>query len=446
MTPPSAGSGAAPRHLLHRLELEIVTGEETLARALLPRLSRLHSSQLAVVLERVCEELSPEDRVHRLDTLALDLGRLRPEALEEQLPQRLEDALREALAERLPASASPFAPPVLPAPSPPPAGPPPLPAAAAPGRPESDPPPAPPNGGDLKLLATFAATGALPWWAPRDQPSLIPDGLERLLRPAAAPGPAAAGGRPDNALQPLLQALLSRPGALDRLRRVATPEQRSLLEAAIAALAPPPAAAASAAGPPVSPALALPAPTRLPAPEAAPLPPSRPRAGFQEWPIDGAGLVLLWPFLDTLCQRLGLLREDRQFRSEAERQRAVALFGLLVDEGPELLEWRLTLAKVLCGLPPDHSWSLETPIQPEELEELRGVWAAALLHAEGRLGDDPEALRQGLLRRPGLLTALPGAWLLQVERREGDASLAQLPWSLEWLRLPWMARGLQVRW
>ena len=56
------------------------------------------------------------------------------------------------------------------------------------------------------------------------------------------------------------------------------------------------------------------------------------------------------------------------------------------------------------------------------------------------------ALRQEFLQRPGLLSARPGAWVLQVERRPGDEVLDGLPWGWSWIRLPWMDDLLQVVW
>ena len=438
---PGAGEAAAARHLIHRLELELHTSEKTLAEALLPRLSGLHHDRLQPLVERICDDVSPDGRRHRLQTLELDLGSLSLEQLDDQLAERLEQALRRALTERLPAAQ----------PDPP-------------GASATTQPPGPAPGDDAELIATYAATGQLPWWAPRDQPALIADALARCL-PASA--------------QPILQALASRPNALDRLRRSVHPHQRALLEAAIAALlqsqalgsahhdTPDPGAEAGApaAIPPVEPqvsaasepspahplqasaarplALALPAVQRL-TPSA--VTPRLQGAIDETWPIDGAGLVLLWPFLETLCRRLDLLGADRQFRGEPQRQRAIALFAWLVNETLDLREWHLTLAKVLCGVPPDHPWLLEASLQPAEVLELQGPLAAALAHAGGRLGDDAEVFRQSLLQRPGLLSRQPGGWLLQVERRDGDGVLADLPWSVQGLRLVWMAEGLQVSW
>jgi hypothetical protein len=162
--------------------------------------------------------------------------------------------------------------------------------------------------------------------------------------------------------------------------------------------------------------------------------------------IDGAGMVLLWPFLETLFSRLELITQERLFGDEAQRQRAMALLGFLVDGDGDPPEWRLTLAKLLCGALPQAPYGLEAPLSDAEQAEAEALLQAVLDHADGRLGDDGAALRQDFLQRPGLLSARPGAWVLQVERRSGDEVLDGLPWSWSWIRLPWMDDLLQVVW
>jgi len=592
-------SPAPPSHRLHRLELEITTGEEPLARSVMDRLSRLHHDALESLLERVFSELSPPGRWDRLESLELDLGTLQANDLEQQLPQRLEAALRRALASRLP--------PPLPQPLPPETSP------AAPG------PAADADGlqRQLELLAVFTATGSLPWWAPRHDRHLIaaaldsalalpPPELRALLRQLAAlPGADAAavqrllaaaspqqrprleaalqevavqgeavqaeaamkaaqeeelqvaqevvlqeepvaaknpeapiesptisdatpttpdttptptatpeapgepnpnppnpnalarlalyastgrwppgegpGPNPPQALEaaldtalalppPELRALLrplaALPGAdaaaVQRLLAAASPQQRPRLEAALQgvalqkALKPTETAASDpiATARPTTPA-APPPPLALQLPKATPLPAQQPPRQLShtksdvaddELVIDGAGMVLLWPFLETLFSRLELLTQERLFGDEAQRQRAMALLGFLVDGDGDPPEWRLTLAKLLCGALPQAPYGLEAPLSDAEQTEAEALLQALLGHADGRLGDDGAALRQEFLQRPGLLSARPGAWVLQVERRPGDEVLEGLPWSWSWIRLPWMDDLLQVVW
>ena len=513
MPPSPLGDPAPdPSHRLHRLELEISSGEEPLARSAMDRLSRLHHAALESLLERVFSELSPPGRWDRLERLELDLGTLQATNLEQQLPQRLEVALRRALAARLPPRQPPPLPPQLPQapadpnrPQPPTATVPPA-AATAPARPAGD---ADGLQRQLELLAVFTATGTLPWWAARHDRQLIAAALDTAL---ALPPPE---------LRALLRQLTGPPGepsaALQRLLAAASPLQRPQLEQALEAAlqAEAPDATPSTIAAPEAPAEPEPNPPSpsaldtalaLPPPELRALlrqltgPPGEPSAALQrllaaasplqrpqleqaleaalqgdavraaredelqtpradappapqpgaaddnELVIDGAGVVLLWPFLESLFSHLELINGDRVFAGEAQRRRAMALLGFLVDGDGDPPEWRLTLAKLLCGALPLAPYGLESPLSDGEQAEAEGLLQAVLGHAAGRLGDDGTSLRQEFLQRPGLLSARPGAWVLQVERRPVDLVLDGLPWSWSWIRLPWMDDLLQVVW
>jgi len=207
------------------------------------------------------------------------------------------------------------------------------------------------------------------------------------------------------------------------------------------------AAEASAVAPPPR----TPAKTPAPQPTAPVLQPTAPAplnrtAVDDELAVDGAGLVLLWPFFETLFSRLELLTEAGLFGGEVQRQRAMALLGFLVDGDPDPPEWRLTLAKLLCGALPDGPYGLETPLSDADQAEAENLLQAVLVHGQGLFGEQPADLRQQMLQRPGLLSTRPGAWVLQLEHRQGDELVAQLPWSCEWIRMGWMEHPLQVIW
>lgn len=159
-------------HRINLATLELRVDDRELARALIDRCSRLHETRIAPLLDRICGELSGPDRIDRIDRLELELGPLTVGDFEDDLIRKLEAALRRALGTALHARDS-----------------------AA----RSDAP--------LELLATFARTGNLPWWADLATTDPVATAGATLL--AAAPG----------ALLLLLRELADDPVALARLAR-----------------------------------------------------------------------------------------------------------------------------------------------------------------------------------------------------------------------------------
>jgi hypothetical protein len=288
---------------------------------------------------------------------------------------------------------------------------------------------------DLELLACFAALGVLPWWAPRQDARLIPATLARALR------------LPPQTLFPFLRQLAAGSTAFQRLFAASEPAQRPLLLQALGSHA----ADTPEPGPPQrEPQASLAARDSAHQgqdPDAAD--PARPAPPHKDdtLAVDGAGLALLWPFLPTLFERLGWLTPERLFIGPVPQQRALALLGYLVHGDPRPPEWRLPLAKLLCGLPLDAVFTLEDDLSAAELAEGDKLLQAALAHGDGLLGDDGDSLRATWLQRPGLLSWRPQAWLLVVERRDAiDGALERLPWTVSWLSLPWMVELVQVGW
>jgi hypothetical protein len=414
-------------------------------RALLQQLAG-PSGEPSVALQRLLATASPQQRP-RIEQ-ALQKAALQGETLEGEAAMKAaqEEAPEAELQAQLVAAKNPDAPDEPPTntdASPTTTAPP-----EAPGEPDPN-----PNPSALAHLAIYASTGR---WPPGEGlgPN-PPQALEAALDTALA--------LPSPELRALLQQLAGAPGAdsvaAQRLLAAASPQQRSRLEAALQAVELEVAlqgeaamnaaqvealdAALQKALKPTEPAASDPTATARPT---TPPPPPPPSDLDGELVIDGAGMVLLWPFLETLFSRLELLTQERLFGGEAQRQRAMALLGFLVDGDGDPPEWRLTLAKLLCGALPQAPYVLEAPLSDAEQAEAEALLQAVLDHADGRLGDDGAALRQGFLQRPGLLSARPGAWVLQVERRPGDEVLDGLPWSWSWIRLPWMDDLLQVVW
>ena len=162
--------------------------------------------------------------------------------------------------------------------------------------------------------------------------------------------------------------------------------------------------------------------------------------------VDNAGLVIVWPFVERLFVRTGLVGDDRAFAGGQARERAIVLLDALATGQLEPFEPRLPLAKLLCGLPLDDDFELDTPVEPELLAEGERMLLAAIDRAPSFGELSVEAFRSEFLQRQGALTTRDGAWLLQVERRVSDVVLDRLPWPWTWISLPWMLDPLRVAW
>ncbi|MBK7676134.1 MAG: hypothetical protein IPJ27_16055 [Candidatus Accumulibacter sp.] len=161
--------------------------------------------------------------------------------------------------------------------------------------------------------------------------------------------------------------------------------------------------------------------------------------------LDNAGLVILWPFLQSFFGRLGLLDEKR-FRDEAAAHRAAGLLQYVAtaDEAPP--EYLLPLNKVLCGIALDEVFDFGEPIGVEEVEECTDLLTAVIAQAPILRQMSIAGFRSTFLLRQGQLSARDGNWLLRVQRETHDIVLDRFPWSVQIVKLPWMTALMQVEW
>jgi hypothetical protein len=162
--------------------------------------------------------------------------------------------------------------------------------------------------------------------------------------------------------------------------------------------------------------------------------------------VDDAGLVILWPFLDRFFLRAGLLDLDRRFVDEQATMQAIALLSQLAVEDADPPEFRLPLAKLLCGRSPEDAFVLERPLAFEQIDECDQLLGSVIHNAPILRDTTIASFRANFIRRPAALSIRDGAWLLEVEERPHDLVLQRFPWSWSWVKLAWMADPLLVRW
>lgn len=161
--------------------------------------------------------------------------------------------------------------------------------------------------------------------------------------------------------------------------------------------------------------------------------------------INGAGLVMLHPFLVAFLKESGL-EATPGFRSDEDRSRAVRLFSFLATGDEELPEYQLLLPKLLCNM----AW--ETPLIPvppfteKEKTICNELLQAVINHWKALRNTTPDGLRGAFLQREGKLHPRNDGWLLEVERRPQDVLLSKLPWGVSLIKLPWMTEFLHVSW
>jgi hypothetical protein len=161
--------------------------------------------------------------------------------------------------------------------------------------------------------------------------------------------------------------------------------------------------------------------------------------------VENAGLVILWPFLESFFGHLGLL-EEKQFRDPAARQRAIGLLQYVVTAEAAAPEYLVPLNKVLCGMAVDDVFEFGPEITAREIDACTDLVAAAIHHAPVLRDMSVDGFRGTFLLRRGQLSVRDGNWLLRVERETYDIVLDRFPWSMAIVKLPWMMAIMPVEW
>jgi hypothetical protein len=161
--------------------------------------------------------------------------------------------------------------------------------------------------------------------------------------------------------------------------------------------------------------------------------------------VANAGIVLLHPFLSRLFDNLGLTTGGI-FVDKRLTHKALTVLHYLATGETSVLEYNLTLAKLLCELPLNSPVDGHWILTKEEQETCDGLLKVAIDYWSALGNTSPEGLREGFLQRKGKLINRPSGWLLQVERTTIDVLVDRLPWGLGIVKLPWMGDFLTVEW
>ena len=127
-------------------------------------------------------------------------------------------------------------------------------------------------------------------------------------------------------------------------------------------------------------------------------------------------------------------------------EKAALSLHFLATGRAEAAEYELPLAKVFCGVSLEMPLDLSTLWTVQDTEEAEALLGAVIKYWPVLKDSSIDLLRAEFLQRVGKLSRRHDGWLLQVERRDFDFLLEQIPWSFSTIKLPWMTEILFVEW
>jgi len=131
--------------------------------------------------------------------------------------------------------------------------------------------------------------------------------------------------------------------------------------------------------------------------------------------VRNAGLVLLWPYLNSLFSVTGLLAND-QFKGREEAVLAIYMLHYLATGSKSSEEQDLFIPKVMTGWDPESE--VPSKITPEDsiLTECDSLLAACINNWSVLKSTSPDGLREAFLKRSALIERKDYGWYFELER------------------------------
>jgi len=161
--------------------------------------------------------------------------------------------------------------------------------------------------------------------------------------------------------------------------------------------------------------------------------------------LANSGVILCWPFLSQLFSLLEFTKENR-FLSDEKQQKAALLIQFIAFGEVHFPEYELVLNKILTGIPLEKHLDRTILLEEKEKEMALTLFHGIRNNWEKMKSASVQAIRETFLQRSGYLT-FEQTWLkLEVEKKGVDVLLDSIPWGLSMVKLPWMARSLEIIW
>ena len=161
--------------------------------------------------------------------------------------------------------------------------------------------------------------------------------------------------------------------------------------------------------------------------------------------IENAGLVLVHPFLSTLFDRTGLVKNG-EFVNDEAKFRAPHLLQYLVNYEQATPEHALLLNKILCGIKYQEALTLGVVLTELEIETANELLYVVTQQWEKLKNTSINGLQESFLQRSGSLCLSSEGWTLVVKNKAFDVLLQTLPWGLSFIKNSWMTEPIFVEW
>ena len=161
--------------------------------------------------------------------------------------------------------------------------------------------------------------------------------------------------------------------------------------------------------------------------------------------INNAGLILVWPFLSTLFNKLELL-DGNAFIDDYSLQKAILLTQYVIFEGDENEETNLVLNKLLCGVSPDFFVDVEIELSDTEKSITTTLLNAVTGNWEQLSKTSIPTFKETFLKREGIIQKVDDNYKLIVEKKPFDMLLRTIPWNISMIQNSFMSFRLFVEW
>lgn len=160
--------------------------------------------------------------------------------------------------------------------------------------------------------------------------------------------------------------------------------------------------------------------------------------------IYNAGLLLFWPFLNTLFIKLNLLnlRKDN-YKDEISKDKAIMATDYIVN-GLDSKEKDFIFNKILCGIDLDREIDSSVELVDFELEICDSAIQALL--SNWKKVKSPQTLRDWYLKREGRLIEKEDSFIIDIENKPPDIFLKSLSWGISMVNYSLMKKKLIVNW